>query len=419
MRPFLVASLFAVSLLAGCIGDEPSIPTTDEDLSYTVFALPETISGIEAVTSVGTEGGGTGIWFDEDRHLAISANGGAGLHIIDVSDPLNASVIGRLGEIYARDADFLEYNGTKYALLAGGREGIHVIDITDPTEPVLVFTAEDHPSHNVAAVPGTPYVYNAQPFVRDILVPNTPSGVPNVGPTPLDTDRGSTILDISQGTNGTWTEIPFPADWDGVRLTSNGCHDVVVRTDLDRAYCAGGGYEYREGGGETFIWDIADDPRKPKFIGMVDNPFIVYHHQAIVSEDGTILYINDEHIFPNCNRADAGPLSVQQPTAAMWVYDISDPADPEMLSWLQPADPNGPVPEPNGNCGSHFGDIIDGTSFLVWGWYQGGTLLIDVSDPTMPEIVQQVVPKSSVWDARYFNGHVYGSDDDLSVFRVV
>ena len=79
----------------------------------------------------------------------------------------------------------------------------------------------------------------------------------------------------------------------------------------------------------------------------------------------------------------------------------------------------GPVPDPMGNCGSHFGDVVDGTDFLVWGWYGGGTLLIDVSDKANPAIAQQVAPHGSIWDARYFNGHVYSADSGVSVLRVV
>lgn len=421
MRSLVLVGLLSLVALSGCIGDDPSAdPGADAGLrDLQTFALPDVISGLDEVRLVETEASATGMWIDEERHLLLSAHFGTGLWITDIADPENATVIGHLPELYGRDTDFLEWNGTKYAILAGGGQGIHVIDIDDPTEPFLVFTAEEHPSHNVAAVPGTPYVFNAQPYVRGRTVPNTPSGLPNVGPTPLDTDRGSTILDISQGTNGTFTDIPFPKTWDGVPLTSNGCHDVVVRTDLDLAFCAGGGYEYREGGGETFIWDISEDVTKPAFIGMADNPFIVYHHQAIASEDGNWLYINDEHIFPNCQRLDAADRSLGQPTAAMWVYDISDPTDPQMVSWLQAPDPEGPVPDPNGNCGSHFGDLVDGTDHLVWGWYGGGTLLIDVSDKAAPTIVEQVVPHGGIWDARYFNGHVYGADAGISVMRIV
>lgn len=422
MKVAVLAAMISLVALAGCVSPEDTeVPdATEYEVTFREFPLPDVITGLEEVTLLEDSGSAAGVWIDESRNLLLASHHGNGLSVTDISDPENAEMIGILTDFYARDVDFLEWNGTHYAILAGGGQGIHVVNIDDPAEPFLVFTAEDHPSHNVASVPGTPYIYNAQPYVDGYIgqnVPSTPAG--GVGPTPLDTDRGSTVLDISQGANGTWTKIPFPATWDGVPLTSNGCHDVVVRVDLDLAFCAGGGYEYREGGGETFIWDISDSVVEPKFIGMADNPFIVYHHQAIASEDGQYLYINDEHIFPNCQKLETPVKDIGQPTAAMWVYDISDPTSPEMVSWLQAPDPAGPVPDPNGNCGSHFGDLVDGTDFLVWGWYGGGTLLIDVNDKANPAITAQVVPHGSIWDSRYFNGHVYSGDNGVSVLKVV
>lgn len=423
MKALVLAALVSLTAVAGCIGTDPDADVATDgtyDALFTAFLLPDVITGLDELVLLDDSGSAAGVWIDETRNLLLASHHGNGLSITDISDPSNAKMLGLLADFYARDVDFMEWNGTNYAILAGGGQGIHVVNIDDPYNPILVFTAEDHASHNVATVPGTPYVFNAQPYVKDRLGSNVPSNpVTGVGPTPLDTDRGSTILDISEGTNGTWTEIPFPADWDGVPLTSNGCHDVTVRMDLGLAFCAGGGYEYREGGGETFIWDISKDVLAPKFIGMADNPFIVYHHQAIPSEDGNYLHLNDEHIFPNCQRADTAAGTVGQPTAAMWVYDIRDRTDPQLVSWLQAPDPAGPVPDPDGNCGSHFGDIIDGTEYLVWGWYAGGTLLIDATDKANPVIVEQVAPHGSIWDSRYHNGHVYSGDAGISVLRVV
>lgn len=422
MKVALLTAVLLAASVAGCVAtdDSPAIDNPGYEVTGQTFELPATLSGLEETKLVETEASGTGVWIDEERHLLLSAHHGTGLFITDISDPANAQILGSVQDIYGRDVDFMTWNGSKLAIVAGAGQGIHVVNIDDPTDPFLVFSAEDNPSHNVAVVPGTPYVFNAQPYVRGWIgqnVPSTPAG--GIGPTPLDTDRGSTILDISQGTNGTWTDIPFPATWNGVPLTSNGCHDVVVRMDLGLAFCAGGGYEYREGGGETFIWDISEDVLAPKFIGMADNPFIVYHHQAIASEDGNFLYINDEHIFPNCQRAETPLMDVNQPTAAMWVYDITDRTSPELVSWLQAPDPSGPVPDPNGNCGSHFGDLVDGTDYLVWGWYQGGTLLIDVSDKNNPTIVAQNTLHGSAWDARYFNGHVYSGASGISILKLV
>jgi hypothetical protein len=180
------------------------------------------------------------------------------------------------------------------------------------------------------------------------------------------------------------------------------------------AYCAGGGTQYRTGGGETFLWDISEDVTDPQWVGIIDNPSIVYHHQAVPNKEGNLLFLNDEHIESNCNGADTPAADARQPTAAMWVYDISDPENPQMRSYVQLNDE-----ERNGNCGSHFGDVIDGRDKVVWGWYQAGTLLIDVSNPDDATIVDRIPPEGGTWEAQYYEGHVYGSSGNLQVMNVL
>jgi hypothetical protein len=403
-RLALVATaLLLIVPLAGCIGDtgqdtastDAETPTGEET---PVSPLPDEIQGLAELSTVETEGSGTGIWIDEQRDVLISANGGAGMQLYDVSDAGNATQLGSLGNLSARDADLLRWNETPYAILAGGGEGIHVVDITDPRSPELVVTADEYSSHNVAVVPGTPYVYDstavgAQNKVTDPVIP---------------------VLDLTDPGNPAWVTIEIPAQVNGQATQSDGCHDVVVRQDLGKAFCAGGGSMYRMGGGETFIWDISEDPTSPVWEGIVDNPSIVYHHQALASQDGKLLFINDEHIESNCNGVSQGPVDARQTTAAMWVYDISDPADPTMRSYVQVNDD-----EVNDNCGSHFGSLVGDRPFLAWGWYEAGTLLIDVSDPDNARIADRIGPAGSTWDAKYHEGHVYGSSGNLQVLDIV
>ncbi len=404
--PVLAVILVLLTVpLVGCIGaieDEPDAEAIQEQSQEGVppIELPDQITGFEELVSIETDGGGTGIWIDEARDLLLSANGGAGFQLYDIQDPENASLVGSLSvdmegeDLYARDVDLLHVDGDPLAVLAAG-SAIHVVDITDPREPVLLATADEHTAHNVAAVPGTPYVYSStgvglQGKLSNPVVP---------------------VLDLSTPSEPIWHEIPIPATVNGLPVQSDGCHDITVRMDLGMAYCAGGGTWYRNGGGESFIWDIHQDPLTPDWVGIIDNPSIIYHHQALASHDGDLLFINDEHIESNCHRVDAGPASVGQTTAAMWAYDISDPSNPELLSWVQADGPE----DLETNCGSHFGDLVEDRDVLVWGWYAGGILLIDVGDPSNPVILDQVPPDGSTWDARYHAGHVYGSSGNVQV----
>ncbi len=398
-RRMAIAILLIAVPLAGCITpvDDALDAMADESpvSEVVTYALPDVITALDPLATLDLGAGGTGIWLDEDRSLLYSANHGNGVTIVDVSNPADPVQIGHVGDIYARDVDMLVVGDRVLVLAAGASEGMHIIDATNASAPVLVATSAAYSVHNVASIPGTTLVYNSD------------------GGPMLPGERRITVIDVADPENPIWYEIPIPDMVNGIPIQSNGCHDITVRVDLGRAYCGGGGNFYAAGGGETFIWDISEDPLKPRWIGVIDNPSIMYHHQALPTEDGNLLLINDEFIAPNCRSANVAGTSVGQTTAAMWVYDISDPARPELVSWVQP---QGDGTE--ANCGSHFGDLIDGTSVIVWGWYQGGTLLIDLADPANPVILDRQ-GGSSTWDARYMNGVVYGSAGTLEVYTLV
>jgi hypothetical protein len=402
----LATALLLITVpVVGCIGSSgtgapaeaanATDPATNES---STSPLPEDITGLAELDTVSTEGSGTGIWIDEQRDVLVSANGGGGLQLYDVSDADNVTKLGSVGDLSARDADILRYDGTTYAILAGSSEGIHVVDIDDPSEPEHVVSADKYGAHNVASVPGTPYIYDA-----------TAVGADGKATNPI-----IPVLDISNPEDPSWTTIDIPAEVNGQPTQSDGCHDVVVRQDLGKAFCAGGGSMYAAGGGETFIWDISDDVTDPVWEGVIDNPSIMYHHQALASEDGDLLMINDEFIAPNCNGASQGPVDARQTTASMWVYNISDTQNPQLMDQVQVIDE-----DQNANCGSHFGDLVDGREMVTWGWYEAGTLLIDISEPSDTEIVDRIDPEGSTWDAKYHDGHVYGSSGDLQVLDIV
>lgn len=396
MRVEVLALLVATVALAGCVtSDEPpNVETTAPAAEpVTTFELPDPITGLDPVAALDLGGGGNGIWIDEARNLLYSTNGGAGFFVVDISDPENPVQISDLPAVgSARDVDMLEWDNRTFAVLASG--GIDLVDVTDPYNPFLVWEGDGYGAHNVASVPGTPYIYDSSGFAPEKLIP---------------------VLDITVPEDPVWHVIEIPLTVNSLPVQSDGCHDITVRVDLGMAYCAGGGTFYVAGGGETLIMDISKDPLNPEFIGHIDNPSIVYHHQALASEDGKFLYIDDEHIIvDNCQGADVPGLGSRgQTTGAMWIYDISDPALPVMRSWVQPMVVASP------NCGSHFGDLVDGAGMVVFGWYSGGTILIDVSNPDEPRVVDQLAPSGSTWDARYHNGHVYGSANSLDVLRLV
>lgn len=437
-RTLLAAACLSTLLLAGCVSDEEPntepTPGSEEWGSAIVPGPMGPFSMFEDGLAVETPVELRGIWLDDG---VLYASSRAGLTIYDVRDPgapvelahiQNATAPdGTEFAMVGRDVDIIHWQDRTYAALADAGavpaelRGIHLIDVTDPTAPAYVSTA-DVSTHNLAVVPGTPYIYSA-----------TASG--NIQ-----------TVDITDPAAPTVHIIEYPTTVGNVPVTSDGCHDISVRVDLGRAYCAGGGSMYVTGGGETFILDISDDPLDPVWVAMLDDPRIVYHHQAFASADGDYLIVDDEYVgnYPytnivlgaspagnpvgganNCVAVDTplpGPLSSEDqfPIAAAWIWDIRDESNPVLLSHIQNDfgwDGTGTPPNVfDGNCGSHFGGLVEGQDAFVMGWYDGGTLLVDFSDPAAPVLLDRAeAVDGETWDAQYWNGHVFHGSGDLVI----
>ncbi len=418
MRAITVLLVLAVGTLAGCLDNDATGPVdTGPDPIYTGIAgellPPVSFSQFGETVSKEMPGGGQGIWLHQG--VLFWTNGGE-LWTADARDAQNVVILGNLTSINgARDVDVLEWQGRTYALLAGGGNGVHIVDATDPRDLVLVSTTT-LPSggvHNLAAVPGTPYAYSSGS-----------SG---------DLYRVD-VLDITDPAAPVSHSFPIPRLIGTTVVESNGCHDISVRVDLNRAYCAGGGGKYYGLGGETFIWDITD-PLAPVWLSAIDDPRIKYHHQAFANDAGTVLIINDEYVGPflpnvpaganNCMDADIPGVGSedQVPLAAAWIYDISDETSPVQKAYVQNPSGwsgDGAPPSPlEGNCGAHFGDIIPGHEAFVMGWYEGGTVLVDFTDLAAPTVLDVQPPQGSTWDSMYYDGWVYHASDDLLATRLV
>lgn len=402
MHKAMVVLLLAGISLAGCLSETPE-PETEDDATSDREAMPvawEPVTAFGAISSVDIpNGGGQGIWITGDT---LYVTNGGDLHVYDATDRLEPVLVGSLEDVGARDVDIMEWQGRTYALLAGSGLGMHIVDVTDGANPTLVTTMV-LPSagvHNLAVVEGTPFVYSSGASGQE---------------------RRIDVLDLTEPANPTVHTFPIPLTMQGRPIQSDGCHDISVRVDLGRAYCAGGGGYYTAGGGESFIWDISEDPTNPVWLGVMDDPRIAYHHQAFANESGELLIVNDEFIAPNCHRAESplpGAFDPQVPTGAAWVWDISDETSPVLRSVVQ--NPAGTLdeegnPDPTINCGSHFGDAIPNENKFVMGWYQGGTMLVSYEDPDNPVILDILEPDGSTWESMVHERYVYHSSSTLQV----
>jgi hypothetical protein len=351
---------------------------------------------LERVAQV-AHGGGGGLWIDGDR--AYSSGLGGGFFVSDIRDPTAPVKLGQLTGMYMRDAGVLHLGERTMAVSASDGGGMRFLDATDPAQLRLVSTIRPANVHNIATVDGTPYVYNSRGGgsgsvlridIVDASVPEAP------------------VLARTWTASGTFH---------GVTLQSSSCHDLEVRVEAKRAYCAGGR--------QSVVLDIAD-PLEPVVLSVLENPFIAYHHWAVPSDDNRLLILGDEDFgggysrfagLDNCAGGLTTPVAtVSMPQGAIWFYDIQDPANPVLLSWLSP-----PLPEQSGTCTSHFGQVLPGQAMVAVGWYRGGVSLVDFTIPALPKVVAQFEDNVNAWDVRAKDGHLFTGDINrgMDVLRIV
>jgi hypothetical protein len=263
--------------------------------------------------------------------------------------------------------------------LASPGAGVSLHDVSDPANPRLLGAAHGLPggTHTLTVHPTEPVIYAS------------PGGLAN--------GQGiQQIIDVSDPTNPTvgGTFFQNPA----------GCHDFtfLFETGRELGVCVGLT--------ESTIWDVSD-PFEPQVISRIVNPLIFFHHSAAVTSDGQYLVLGDEAF--GAHECEGGP------SGAMFLYDISVPEAPVLLSYFA-VDRNDGGPLSTGRetwCTAHLFNFIPGTHILVSSWYTGGMNVIDWSDPLQPqEIAHYQVAAGSrtestnYWSAYWHEGRIYAND---------
>ena len=368
-------------------------------------ALPNEINGIEHLATAGE--GGTGDGIAVFGRLAVSPGG----LVYDISDPKRPVVLSDMEvQPSARQAIIIPYpDGRLIAAFATGSGDIPIWDITDPTKPEEV-TIFDVPSggHTIAAVPGTPILYNAN-AVGSRYYPHE-----------INDGRSISQVEIYDLTN--------PDDPQLVQEWRNGygCHMVSFYLNPElgklRAYCSAVD--------ATQIWDITD-PRNPSVIATIPMPhgadpapgypiLAAVSHFAVVNDDATTLAVADEFMggaAPACDvyvRRD--DRTVSGPAGNIYFYDITEEKEPALLGWINPGAHvtyNPPTPdEPDvASCTAHIGRLIpqEDDDLLAMAFYGGGVVIIDFTDGASPFIVAhwQDAQPMDVW---YHQGYLFAGD---------
>ena len=275
-------------------------------------------------------------------------------------------------------------------------EGLRIVSIADPTAPVqLAAVKTDCGSHT-----HTLYPDEAKGRLLAYVL-SYPLGAPS--PTCNGAShRKISIVEIPLA-NPAAAKVIGTAD-----VSPNiGCHDVSVfpARKLAAAGCIS----------ESQIWDLSD-PAKPEVLAHIPNPENQIHHSAAFSWDGNVVVFGDEFggavVSPGCVN-DVGRF------AGLWFYDVKNPASPELKG-------NYRLPQHNQSalCTAHLFNVVPLRSeknILVSSWYEGGTSVVDFTDPSNPQQIAFHIPmdptypgddapKANQWSAYWYNGHAYANN---------
>ncbi|MGH2969965.1 MAG: LVIVD repeat-containing protein, partial [Solirubrobacteraceae bacterium] len=297
-----------------------------------------------------------------------------------------------------------------------GFEGIRIFDVSNPRAPELIAgVPTDCGSHTHTLVPdlenGRVLLYVASYTATEIQRSSygneclrfDSSGQPahnkiSVVGVPLRNPASASVVSEPRHPQNDFRSTPG----------FQGCHDITVNMELERAAAACMG--------EGQIWDISDKAN-PETIARVHNPNVEFFHSATFSSDGKTVVYGDEAgggTQPRCRAQDPDTLG------ALWFYDVGsldtmDGSTPEqeLSHWKVPRI-QGDLP----NCTMHNFNTLPTTkrNVLVSSAYAAGTTVVDFTDPRKPTELGHHDPHgANTWSSYWYNGHIYTNDGGRGV----
>lgn len=266
-----------------------------------------------------------------------------------------------------------------------GFEGIRIFDITNPANPQFIRAVRTNcGAHTLTLVPDTG---NNRLLVYATTASNG-GGVYCLAP-----HNRIPIVNVPLAAPETASVIAQPSLIPGMR----GCHDITVYLAINLAAAA------CESEGQ--LWDITNPvaPSTADPVSRIDAPGVNYWHSAEFTWDGRYVAFNDESFM---NHGCSSPTN----DGRISIYRVSDQA--LMSSFM--------IPRNQGSgryCSSHNGNIIpvQDRYLLVSAWYEGGTSIVDFTNPSAP--VEVGFYDASVgrgpadtWSAYWYNGAIYAND---------
>jgi hypothetical protein len=304
-------------------------------------------------------------------------------------------------------------------------EGIRIFDVTNPKKPRFVKgVPTDCGSHTHTLVPDLARERVLLYVSSGPVAPGTPLG-PHCGPgreesplhakisivaVPLASPRSARVISTPR------VDVPV-MDIRSVLPESVprvACHDISVFLELQLAAASCPT--------EAQLWDISDpaNPKTLEAIRITDPSWldpststgtISYWHSATFTWDGKYVVFGDEyHPVGGCHHSDS-PLA-----GRLWIYEVANPTAPIgsfNIPRRQPA---------SQYCSVHLFNFIPvkGRYLLVSGWYEGGTDVIDFTDPARPvEVAYSDTRGANAWSSYWFNGSIYANGaGGFDIFRL-
>jgi hypothetical protein len=296
-----------------------------------------------------------------------------------------------------------------------GQEGVHIIDISDPLNPdVIGFVDTPCGSHTETLVPD---LENGRLLVYSNSSANTTFGDPSPGELPLNC-RGIDIIEVPLDDPASASYLRFePAgDPDEDIEHRHSCHDTgVILGDANLVACTGSGGP----GNGASVYTI-----DPALGGSKEDPKWLYHkvtggislgHSASFTWDGKILIIGHEPGGGSGAECEA----TDDPLRRTFFY--IDAQTGESIGQFT-------IPRPQTNvenCTTHNYNVVPTNKryVMVSGNYQSGISVIDFTDPADAEEIAFADPAPLVdpnppvgielggdWSSYWYNGFIYESD---------
>jgi hypothetical protein len=296
-----------------------------------------------------------------------------------------------------------------------GQEGVHIIDISDPLNPdVIGFVDTPCGSHTETLVPD---LENGRLLVYSNSSANTTFGDPTPGELPLNC-RGIDIIEVPLDDPASASYLRFePAgDPDEDLEHRHSCHDTaVILGDANLVACSGAGGP----GNGASVYTI-----DPALGGSKEDPKWLYHkvtggislgHSASFTWDGKVLIIGHEPGGGSGAECEA----TDDPLRRTFFYvDAATGASIGQFTI--------PRPQTNvENCTTHNYNVVPTNKryVMVSGNYQSGISVIDFTDPSNAKEIAFADPAPLVdpnppvgielggdWSSYWYNGFIYESD---------